>query len=84
MVRVLRAGRWLWATYGPFIRLSAFCILFLLTSELVSDLVFRVSGAAMIGLAVGVLVLASLLIRLGQLKGGWRRTPHQRHNQQSV
>ncbi len=69
MVRVLRAGRWVWATYGRFVRLSGIFILFLLASELVSDLAFRASGAVMIGLALGILVLASLFIRLGQLKG---------------
>jgi hypothetical protein len=81
---MLRAGRWLWAAYGPFIRLSAFCILFLLASELVSDLAFRVSRAAMVGLALGILMLASLLMRLRQLRGVWRRTAHHRHSRQSA
>jgi hypothetical protein len=83
MERVLRAGRWLWATYGRFIRLSAVCIVFLVASELVSDLAFRVSHAAMVGLALGILVLASLFIRRDLLKSGWRRAQH-RHPQQSV
>jgi len=84
VVRVQRAGRWLWATYGRFIRLSATCVLFLLASELVSVLAFRVSRAAMIGLALGILVLASLFIRLGQLQAGWRRTAHHARSQQSA
>ena len=76
METVLRAGRWLWATYGPFIRLTAIYILFLVASGLAAELADRVSHAALIGLALSILVLASLLIRLGQPKAGWRRAAH--------
>jgi hypothetical protein len=82
VAQVLRTGRWLWATYGRFIRLSAVCVLFLVVSELVSDLAFRVSHAAMIGLALGILALAWLFIRGNQLKSGFPRA-QRRHPQQS-
>jgi len=81
---VLRAGRWLWATYGRFAWLCGICALFLVASGLAAELADRVSHIALIGLALGILVLASLLIRLGQLKGGWRGTADHRHTQQSV
>jgi hypothetical protein len=66
------------ATYGRFVRVGAICVLFLVGSELVSKLAFRVSHATMIALAVGILVLASLFIRRDQLKASLRRAQHRR------
>ena len=88
----MRAGRWLWAVYGRSIRVGAICILFLVASELVSKLAFRVSHATMIALAVGILVLAWLFIHRDQLKAGrrrahqgtGRRSSNHRHARQSI
>ncbi len=83
VTRVLRAGRWLLATYGRFTWLCGACALFLVASGLVAELADRVSHAALIGLALGVLVAAYPLSRRDQLKAGSHRK-RQRHAHQSI
>jgi O-antigen ligase len=73
MVGVLRAGRWLLGTYGRFIWLCVICALFLVASGLAAELAYRVSHAALIGLALGILAAAYPFTRRDELKAGSRR-----------